>query len=183
VVILQVTLVVVLAFVAGFLYWAASYDHSTVQSELSAQQIVFPAANSAAIKALPASDAAAMTQYAGQTMSTGDQAQVYANNFIAVHLKEIGGGKTYSQVSAMSMADPKNTALAQEVQTLFRGDTLRSMLLQAYGFWTMGTYALYAAIGLTIAAVTVFLTLVYELVLAQKRAVAPAFNARIALRT
>ena len=43
---------------------------------------------------------AAMGAYAGQLMTTGAQAKTYADHFIAVHLREIGGGKTYSQLSA-----------------------------------------------------------------------------------
>src|SRR5262249_59966202 len=110
------------------------------------QQIVFPAASRPEIKALPASDATAMKQYAGQTMTTGAQAATYADHFIAVHLTKIGGGKTYSQLSAASLANPKNTALADQVQTVFRGDTLRGMLLNAYGWWQMGQIMLISAI-------------------------------------
>ena len=47
-----------------------------------------------------------MRQYAGQQMTTGAQAEVYADHFIANHLKEIGGGKTYAQLSAEAMAQP-----------------------------------------------------------------------------
>jgi hypothetical protein len=72
---------------------------------------VFPAAGSAAIKELPPAAAAAMSQYAGQLMTTGAQAQTYADHFIAVHLDKIGGGKTYSQLSAESLANPSNAAL------------------------------------------------------------------------
>jgi hypothetical protein len=46
-----------------------------------------------------------MTQYAGQLMTNGAQAETYANHFIAVHLKGIGGGKTYWQLSAESLAN------------------------------------------------------------------------------
>jgi hypothetical protein len=63
-----------------------------------------------------------MSAYAGQLMSNGAQAETYADHFIAVHLKEIGGGKTYSQLSAESLAQPKNTALAEQVRTLFRAE-------------------------------------------------------------
>ncbi len=59
----------------------------------------------------------------------------------------MGHGQTYSQLSAESLAQPKNTALAGLVQTVFRGTTLRSMLLEAYGFWQFGQIALYAAIA------------------------------------
>jgi hypothetical protein len=76
-----------------------------VITQLTEQQITFPAASSAAIKALPPADAAAMTQYGGQLMTNGAQAETYANHFIAVHPKEIGG-ETYSQLSAESLASP-----------------------------------------------------------------------------
>jgi hypothetical protein len=80
-------------------------------------------------------------------MTDGAQAQVYANDFIGRHLFLIAGGKTYSQLSAEAMAQPKNTTLAGQVQTVFKGTTLRSMLLEAYGFWQLGEIALIAAIA------------------------------------
>ena len=86
-----------------------------------------------------------MNQYGGQLMTTGAQAEAYANHFIAVHLTKIGGGQTYSQLSAKSLAQPKNTALAEQVQTMFRGTTLRGMLLNAYGWWQMGQIMLISA--------------------------------------
>jgi hypothetical protein len=41
---------------------------------------------------------------------------------------------------------PKYTAVEGQVATVFKGDTLRSMLLEAYGFWRMGQIALIASI-------------------------------------
>lgn len=169
VVILQIALVFVLAFSSGFLYWASGFTHGYVHDQLTSQQITFPPAGSAALKALPASDAQAMAQYAGQPLDNGDKAQTYANHFIAVHLREIGGGKTYAQVSALSLAKPADQKLAGEVQTLFRGETLRGLLLNAWGWWTVGSYALWAAIGLTIAGVAVLLALLFEVLVAPKR--------------
>jgi hypothetical protein len=131
-------LAIVLLVAGGLLTWGHSFVNSEVHSQLAAQKIVFPPANSPAIKELPAADAAAMSQYAGQLMTTGAQAETYADHFIAVHLVKIGGGKTYAQLSSAALAQPKNTALAEQVQTIFRGETLRGMLLNAYGFWKMG---------------------------------------------
>jgi hypothetical protein len=141
-----VVLAVVLAIGGGLLLWGHSVISNDVHTQLSAQKIVFPPANSAPIKELPAADAAAMNAYGGQLMTTGAQAQAYADHFIAVHLSKIGGGQTYSQLSAKSLAQPKNTALAQQVQTLFRGETLRGLLLNAYGWWQMGQIMLISAI-------------------------------------
>jgi hypothetical protein len=165
VMILQAGLIGILVFCAGFLFWGNSFVHNQIQTELTSQQIVFPAADSKAITSLPAEDAAAMTTYAGQQLTTGEEAQVYANHFIGVHLNEIAGGQTYSQVSAKAQANPTDTKLAGQVQTLFRGETLRGLLLNAYGWWTIGTYALYAAIGLFIAALAVAVALAFEVYL------------------
>jgi hypothetical protein len=133
--------------VAGvLLVWGHTYANNQVSSQLSAQKIVFPTKTNAEFKALPKADQAAMGQYAGQLMTNGAQAETYANHFIAYHLSLIGGGKTYSQLSTLSRANPTNTTLAGEVQTVFQGTTLRSMLLEAYGFWQFGQIALISAI-------------------------------------
>ena len=71
---------------------------------------------------------------------------------------KIGGGQTYSQLAAKSLAQPKNTALAEQVQTMFRGTTLRGMLLNAYGWWQMGQIMLISAF-VAFGAAVVFLIL------------------------
>jgi hypothetical protein len=170
--VLQIGLIGILGFVSGFAFWASSFATSTVHDQLAAQQIYFPAAGSAALTALPKTDDAAMTQFAGQELLTGQEAQVYANNFINVHLGEIGAGKTYSQLSTEAQADPTNVKLAGEVATIFKGTTLRSMLLNAYGWGQIGQFAGYAAIGLAIAAIAVlgaFLFEIYSLVTSRKQ--------------
>jgi hypothetical protein len=137
---------IVLLVAGGLLIWAYNFTNNQVTQQLTEQQIYFPAANSAAITALPPADAAAMKPYAGQLLSNGAQAQTYANHFIAVHLNEIGGGKTYSQLSAESLAMPNNLQLKQTVNTVFQGTTLRGLLLNAYAFWQIGQIALIASI-------------------------------------
>ena len=128
----------------GLLTWGHNFVTSEVHTQLAAQKIVFPPANSPAVKG---AEFAPMRQYGGQLMTTGAQAQVYADHFIAVHLSEIGGGQTYAQLSAKALANPKDTALAAQVQTMFRGETLRGLLLNAYAFWTIGQIMLWAAIA------------------------------------
>lgn len=132
---------------SGALYYAQSFIHSQVQSQLMAEKISFPAKDSAALSALPAADRTKVGLYAGQQLLTGAQAEVFADHYIAVHLQKIGGGKTYAELSAASLADPSNTVLAKQVDTVFRGETLRGLLLNAYAFDTMATVAGYAAIG------------------------------------
>jgi hypothetical protein len=145
-------LVAVLVVAAVLLTWGHSYANNQVTSQLSAQKIVFPTTSNPEFKILPAANRAQMAKYAGQPMTNGAQAETYANYFIARHLFLIGGGKTYSQLSAESIAKPTDVALANQVQTVFRGTTLRSMLLEAYGFWQFGQIALIAAIASYIAA-------------------------------
>jgi len=144
--VIGLALAAVLLVAGGLLTWGHNFVSSEVHNQLAAQKIVFPPASSDSIKTLPKADAAAMRVYAGQEMTTGAQAQTYSDHFIAVHLGEIGGGLTYSQLSAKAMADPKNTALADQVATVFKGTTLRGMLLNAYAFWQMGQIALIGAI-------------------------------------
>jgi hypothetical protein len=130
-------LVGVLALVGG------SYTKQVVHDQLAPQKIFFPAAGSPAL--LPG-----IKQYAGQQLLSGDQAKAYANNFINVHLSKIAGGKTYSQVSALAIAAPKNTTLAAEKATLFQGETLRGLLLGAWGWSVVGAIATLAGIILLI---------------------------------
>jgi len=130
-------LVGILALVGG------SYTKQVVHDQLAPQKIFFPAAGSPAL--LPG-----IKQYAGQQLLSGDQAKAYANNFINVHLSKIAGGKTYSQVSALAIAAPTNTTLAAEKATLFQGETLRGLLLGAWGWSLVGTIATLAGIILLI---------------------------------
>jgi hypothetical protein len=146
-------LAAILLVAGGLLAWGHSFTSSQVHNQLAAQKIVFPAANSPEITALPAADAAAMKVYAGQLMTSGAQAQTYADHFIAVHLREAAGGLTYSQVSYLAMTHPKNATYAGQVETLFKGTTLRGMLLNAYGFWKLGQIALIGSIVAFIGAV------------------------------
>jgi hypothetical protein len=86
-----------------------------------------------------------MRPYGGQQLTTGAQSEVYAGHFIASHLKVIGGDKTYAQLSAEAIAHPGNATLAAQVNTVFEGETLRGLLLNAYALATMGTIAAIAA--------------------------------------
>jgi hypothetical protein len=88
-----------------------------------------------------------VSQYAGQQLLTGDQAKVYANDFIDVHLSEMPYGGVYSKISAASMVNPSNTQLAALKQTSFMGTTLRGLLLEAYAFSTIGAVMLWGAIA------------------------------------
>lgn len=129
----------------GLLY-LHSFIHGQVNEQLSSQHITFPEQSSPAFHALSKENQDAIAPYAGQALVTGAQAKVFADNYIAAHLEKTGHGKTYAELSTESRANPSDTALANTVETVFRGETLRGMLLNAYAFDTMAVVARYAAI-------------------------------------
>ena len=149
-------LMVVALVVAGSLLMVGySFANNNVHNQLAQQQIVFPPAaafaHPVAGSEITPSMVGTVSKFAGQELTTGQQAEVYANDFIAVHLQEIGGGKTYAQLSSAAMALPKGsaayTAAEAKVQSVFQGTTLRGLLLEAYGFSVFAAIALWAAIA------------------------------------
>ena len=159
--ILGIALAAVLAVAAGLLFWASSFIGGEVKSQFGDQHITMPPA--AALTTPEMKDA--LGEYSGTPLDSGPKAKAYADHFILVHMNESSGGKTYSQVSSEYQAAKKSApdaAATQELgalrETLFMGSTLRGLLLYGYAFATMGTIALWAGIGATVAAV-VFLLL------------------------
>ena len=149
-----VVVVLVLAVAGSLLLVGYNFANNYVHTQLAQQQITFPSAAAFAHPdgtEITKSMIPSVSQYAGQELLTGQQAQVYANDFIAVHIQGIGGGKTYSELSAAAMALPKGsaayTAAEAKVQTVFQGTTLRGLLLEAYGFSLIALIALWCAIA------------------------------------
>ena len=144
--------VVVVLVVAGALaLWGNNYVNSNVHNQLAEQQIFFPPkaafAHPVAGSEITAAMIPSVSQYAGQELLTGAQAEAWADHFIAIHLSEMPYGGVYSKVSTAARAAPKNTQLAALEQTSFQGTTLRGLLLEAYGFSEMGTVLLWGAIA------------------------------------
>jgi hypothetical protein len=141
---------VILLAAGALLMWGSAYVHNTVQGQLASQQIFFPPkaafAHAKADTEITPSMIPLVSQYAGEQLLTGQQAEAYADHFIAQHIYDMSGGKTYSQLSAESIAQPKNTQLAGLVGTVFKGETLRSMLLNAYGWWKVSQITYIASI-------------------------------------
>jgi hypothetical protein len=152
-------LAVVLLAAGGMLTWASSFVSDQVHSQLAAERIFIPPAGPAladpAIKPY-------LTKYAGQQLTTGDQAKAYADHFIKVHVTKLSGGKTFAELGdaqnalkAQIASNPPNVAalqtqltdLNQTRETVFKGETLRGLLLNAYAFGTMGKIAGIAAVG------------------------------------
>jgi hypothetical protein len=142
-------LALVLLVAGGLLTWGSNFTHGQVHDQLAAQKIFFPAAGS---EGFGAKEFPGLQQYGGQQLLNGEQAKAYADQYIAVHIQGIGGGKTYSELSADSRANPNDAAAKAKVDTVFRGETLRGLLLNAYAFDTIGTIAGYASIAAFVAA-------------------------------
>ena len=144
---------------AALLNWGASFANESVATQLSQQKITMPDKESAGFKALSEEAQTALAPFSNMPLTTGKQAQAYADFYIGSHLKGIAGGKVYSEVSGMALgaaakakADPANAALAAESAnlmgqrtSLFMGETLRGLLLYSFAFWQIGQIAMYAA--------------------------------------
>jgi hypothetical protein len=136
----------------------ANFAKDYVHNQLAQQQIQFtPAGGLKANENDPC-----LKTYAGQQLVTGKQAECYANHYIAVHLGEVNNGKTYAETSNDLRALPDQngaqaTALNAKVQTLFRGETLRGLLLTSYGFSIFGDRAQTAAYVCYLVAFVLFL--------------------------
>ena len=146
----------VLALIGG------SYAKDVVHDQLVPQQIYFPEKG----EELPAN----LNQYAGQQVDTAAEAKAYANDYIGLHLEGIADGQSYAEVSAASMADPDNQELAGQKQSLFMGETLRGLLLGAWGWGTVGTIATIAGwVLIGIGAILLIIPLTAALAAARRR--------------
>jgi hypothetical protein len=159
IIVLQLVAILVFGFGSFGAYYAYNFTTTQIHDQLAPQQIYFPANAKAG---LPAD----LSQYAGQQVLTGEQAHAYAEKFIGLHLSEIGQGHPYSYWSTQARVatDPKVAATDQGIaDTLFKGETLKSILNQAWTFSVFAQIALYAFIGLLIAGLIVLVTMLFEI--------------------
>ena len=153
---------VVFVVAGGLLTWGANFSNDYVYDELSSQNIFFP--EKAELEAEGRDD---LVKYAGEQVTTGPEAEAYAS-FIDGHLQGIADGATYADLGAVeneakaavetAIADGADDATVAELQgeadaiagqrnTLFKGETLRGLLLTAFAWSTVGTIAGYAAMA------------------------------------
>src|ERR1700684_337451 len=146
-----VLMVVVLLVAGGLLTWGHSFVNSNVHSQLARQEIVFPPkaafAHAKAGTEITPAMIPSVSQYAGQQLLTGKQAEAYADHFIAIHLSELPYGGVYSKISAAAIASPTSVKLKALEQTSFQGTTLRGLLLEAYAFSEIGLIMMWGAIA------------------------------------
>jgi hypothetical protein len=158
-------LTVFLFVTAGLLNWGATFASDSVKSQLDNQNISFPAAET-----MPEATKSQLAKWAEVKVTTGEMARDYSDLYIWEHMKgsaiaAIGKPATYSEVSGMYMGlvrggstDTAQIAKLGELrQTLFMGNTLRGMLLEAYAFGTMGVIAGYGAIAALVGGVVMLL--------------------------
>jgi hypothetical protein len=141
----------------------ANFAEDYVHDQLAAQRITFTPVDNLSDEEKSSS---CLVKYAEDQLTTGKQAECYANGYIALHLSEVNDGKTYAETSgesralaaeaeAASKSEPASAETASlqsqaeelngKVQTLFRGETLRGLLLTSYGFSIFGERAQQAA--------------------------------------
>ena len=140
--------------IGGILQFGGNFATDQVAIQLEPQAITIPAENgdpkvSDDVKKFFANNG-------GKVMTTGKQAQMYADHYIGFHMAE---KPTYAPASGANRAaggplaaDPTNVELqaaakqaSGTVETVFKGETLRGMLLNAYAFGTLGQIAMVAS--------------------------------------
>jgi hypothetical protein len=148
-------LAVLLFIFAGLLNFGGGFASENVRTQLANQNIAFP------IEAgLPANTKDQLLKWAGMQVVSGEMARDYSDLFILEHMNAsatavMGTPATYSEVSSAyitaqrsSETDPEQLQKLSDLRdSLFMGNTLRGMLLQAYAFGMMGVIAGYAAIA------------------------------------
>ena len=169
----------VLIVAGGLLTWGSNFAEDYVNDELTAQNIFFP--DQAALEEDGRAD---LVQYAGEQVTTGAEAEAYAS-YIDGHLGDIADGATYADLggpereasAAVTEAQESGAdeatvaelqATADEIsgqrQSLFRGETLRGLLLSTFAWSTIGRIAGIAAIVAFVAAAVMIVLVVLGLI-------------------
>ena len=132
----------------------ANFAKGYVKDQLSQQNITFTPSDALTDEE---KQSACVVKYAGQQLTTGKQAECYANDYIGLHLQSIADGQTYADLgepqsdlraevaAAQEANDPalpelqeQLTAITAQRDSLFKGETLRGLLLTSFGFSVFG---------------------------------------------
>jgi hypothetical protein len=142
-------LAVILLVLGGAAIYGGNFGQDNVRDRLAPQNITFPPA-----EAMTPEEIAEVGDFAGATVDTGNEAEAFSR-YIGLHLGEVNEGATYSETSSAAREEGLDPDVAAELQgkadTLFKGETLRSILLNAYGWWTVSTIAVYVGYAMVIA--------------------------------
>ena len=151
---------------AGLLNWGYGFADKAVSSQLSSQEISLPSVTGNSKE--EASVTAFFKDNGDKPMTTGKQAQMYADHYLGFHLSAMptyADATTASRSAAGALAaspdDPALQAAAAKangvVDTVFKGTMLRGTLLTAYAFWELGQIARISAGFVLIAALLLLL--------------------------
>lgn len=155
-----------LVIAGGLTYWGSMFAAQTVGEQLSTQKIKFPEKadweKSCSVEKSDAAKTKCLTliSHAGVKVDNGMEAKAYSE-YIGGHLEKVANGQTYSEVSSAYQKDKSNQALSGQRQTLFMGETLRGLLLNAWGWGLIGTIALYASYAMFAVAILVYVVALY----------------------
>jgi hypothetical protein len=142
---------VVLVLVGIMAVYGGNFGQQNVTDRLAPEKVQFPPYD-----AMTDEEKQEVGSFAGQQVTDGVQAEAFAR-YIAGHLVAINEGQTYSETSAAARAEGIPADQAAELQakadTLFKGETLRAILLNAYGWWTVSTIAIYAGYVMIVAGI------------------------------
>ena len=165
--------VAILLVVLGFVFKDnADFAERYVKDQLSEQRISFTGAEFLSDEEKASS---CLVEYAGTPLDSGKKAECYANDYIALHLQGIGGGETYATLGAIqtkakgaladaTAAKASNIGALQadldkvtgQRESMFKGETLRGLLLTSYGFSIFGEKAALAGILSFLGAIVMF---------------------------
>jgi hypothetical protein len=132
----------------------ANFADDYVSDQLTEQKITFTPLNALSPEEKKSE---CVVENAGKQLTTGKQAECYANDFIGLHVTEIADGKTYAELGAPQRELTAKVEAAEEANdpalpgleadlaeitgqrdALFKGETLRGVLLTSYGFSVFG---------------------------------------------
>jgi hypothetical protein len=144
-------LAVILLVLGGAAIYGGNFGQDNVRDRLAPQNISFPPA-----EAMTPEELALVGDFAGAKVDTGSEAEAFSR-YIGLHLSEVNEGATYSETSGAAREEGLDPTVAADLQvkadTLFKGETLRSILLNAYGWWTAATIAVYAGYLMIVAGI------------------------------
>lgn len=192
-----------LLLVLGFVMTSnADFSRNYVKDQLSQQKITFTALDKLTPedKAYTQAKTGCVIKYAGQALTSGEQAECYANEYIGGHLKKIPAGTkglTYAEIggaqtdlrakiaAAKASGDPTVPALEKQLadlgaarESVFKGEMLRGALLTSFGFSELGAKAGQGAqvayLGAALLALLSIAGFVHAFVTPKTKAFAPA---------
>ena len=149
--------------------YGGSFALDNVRDRLEPQNITL-----SPIEQMTPQEKAEVGEFAGATIDTGVEAEAFSR-YIGLHLTEIADGATYADLGPVQFGLQDEIAAAEEAgqptkalegelaavtgqrDTLFKGETLKAVLLNAYGWWTVGQITLYAGIGMVLVGIALAL--------------------------